>query len=72
MKNLWRGAFNYRQTAVVLYRYAHSKRQAWKVMCDELAKKDGIHPSVVYSLFDGSKDNHEISIEMEVKENERP
>ena len=73
-KSLWRGAFNYRQTAVVLYRYAHTERQAWLQMCRSLARKDGVPPSVVLCLFDGSRDNFEITIETEWKEDsdERP
>jgi len=74
LKNLFRGVFNYHQTAIVLYRYANSKRQAWLVMCRFLAEKDGVHPSVVMGLFDGIQDNYEITIETEWKEaeDERP
>lgn len=57
MKTKYRGAFNYRQTAKVLYAYAHSKKQAWAVFCRRLAKQDGVAVSVVMSLFDGSTDN---------------
>ncbi len=70
IKNCYRGAFNFHQTAKVMYAYAYTERQAWAIFCQRLAKKDGVHPSVVYNLFDGSKDNHEITIEMEVKEDE--
>ena len=69
-KQLYKGIFNYSREIFVLYRYAHTERQAWKVMCDFLAKGDSIHPNVVYNLFAGSKDNYKISIEMEVRENE--
>lgn len=62
-KIAYRGAFNYRQTAIIIYRSAFSKRQAWKLMCDELARRDGVHPSVVYNLFNGEKDNFTIEEE---------
>ncbi len=68
VKHLFRGAFNYRQTAIVLYRQAYSERQAWLSMCKHLAGNDGVNPSVVMSLFDGTRDNYEIKIETEFKE----
>ena len=70
VKSLWRGAFNFRQTAKVMYAYAFSERQAWDIFCQRLAKKDGVHPSAVYGIFDGSRDNFQITIETEIKEDE--
>ncbi len=71
MKKLWRGFFNYSGAVEKpLYRYAHTKRQAWKIMCDSLAKKHGVHPSHVYGLFDGSRNNYEITIEIDFREGE--
>ncbi len=70
MKNLWRGAFNLRQTVVILYRHAYSHKQAWLIMCRHMAKTDGVDLRVVMSLFDGSRDNYEITIETEFKESE--
>lgn len=64
-KTLWRGVFNYgRSVERPMYRAAYSRRQAWKLMCDELAKKHGVEPRYVYSLFDGSKQNFEIEPEI--------
>ena len=51
-----------------MYRYAYTKRQAWKVMCDEIAKRNGVPKAYVYGLFDGAKPNFEITVEMEVKD----
>ncbi len=56
-KVLWRGAFNYRQSAKVMYAYAHSKKQAWTIFCRRLAERDGVAISVVMGLFDGTRDN---------------
>ena len=70
MKQLFRGCFNYSREVHILYRYAYTKRQAWKVMCDALADKHGVKPRYVYGLFDGQLPNFEITIELEVRENE--
>jgi len=69
LKQLFRGAFNYqRSMEPILYRYAYTERQAWKVMCDAIAKRNDVPKAYVYGIFDGSKPNFEITIEMEVKE----
>ncbi len=70
MKSLWRGVFNYNRDVEILYAYAASKKQAWLVMCKRMAKKQGVIPSIVMNYFDGSRPNYEITIEMEVKEDE--
>ncbi len=70
-KTLWRGVFNYAQSVEKpLYRHAYTKKQAWKIMCDFLARKYGLHPSVIYNHFDGSKNNYELTIELEFREGE--
>lgn len=69
-KNLYRGAFNYRSIARVEYTYANSCKQAWFVFCRRLAKKDGVDPRVVMGLFDGSRDNFEITCEVAFIEDE--
>lgn len=70
VKQLFRGAFNYaRSMEPIIYRHAYTKKQAWKIMCDEIAKRNGVPRSYVYGIFDGSKPNYEITVEMEVKEN---
>ena len=51
-----------------MYRQAFTKRQAWKLFCDIIAKRHEIHPSHVYALFDGSKRNFDITIETEFME----
>ena len=71
MKSLFRGAFNYRQSSKVMYAYAHTERQAWFVFCQRLAKKDGVSPSMVMGLFDGTRANYEITIEMEMRETDK-
>ncbi len=68
MKHLWRGSFNYRQTVKILYTYACTEKQAWFILCKRLAKKDSVDPHVVMGLFDGSRDNFDITIETEFRE----
>jgi len=68
MKNLYRGVFNNRQSAVILYRQAHSCKQAWLIMCRHIADKDGVNPRTVMELFDGTHDNFEITVETEFRE----
>jgi len=67
IKNLYRGAFNYRNSVNVLYAYAFSPEQARVIMCRRLAKRHGVHPAVVLSLF-GDGENYEITVELEIKE----
>ncbi len=61
LKTKYRGAFNYHQTAKVLYAYAYSKTQAWAIMCRRLAEKDGIGVLTVMQKFNGKMDNYEIT-----------
>lgn len=68
LKRLWRGVFKYPGGAVVVeYTYSYSRDQARVIMCQRLAKRDGVHPSVVLGMFDDG-DNYTIETEMEIKE----
>ena len=69
-KSLFRGAFNYRQSAVVLYSYAFTEKQAWLVFCRRLAKKHDVSLQTVMGLFDGKKDNYQITMEVEYHDND--
>ena len=70
-KTLYRGVFSYsRSVEKPIYRYAFTEKQAWRLMCDCLAKKHEVHPSHVLALFDGSKANFSIEIETEFHEKE--
>ena len=68
VKNLFSGRFNYSLEIFVMYRYAFSEKQAWKLFCEELSGKHNVSTSAVMNLFDGSKDNFEIKNETEFKE----
>ncbi len=66
VKTLFRGVFNYQRSAEpIMYRRAYTERQAWKLMCDEIARRNDVPKSYVYGIFDGSRPNFEITIEME-------
>lgn len=68
VKTLFRGVYNYAQSVEpIMYRWAYTERQAWKLMCDAIAKRNDVPKSYVYGLFDGSKPNFEITIEKEIK-----
>ena len=67
-KSLWRGAFNFQKSARVMYAYAFTERQAWMIFCRRIAEKDLVPVSVVMGTFDGSRDNYEITVEMEIKD----
>lgn len=68
IKNKYRGVFNYSREVYILYRYAFTEKQAWKLMCDEIARLHEVHPSHVFAMFDGSRDNFSIEVELEIKE----
>jgi len=65
MKALYRGQFNLNRFPVIIYRQAHSEKQAWLRMCRAIARKDKVDPRVVMNTFDGSRDNYKIEIEGE-------
>lgn len=67
-KNIFVGVFNLNREVFVERTYAASERQAWFVICRRLAKKTGVHSSVVMNHFDGSKDNYKIQLEVEFEE----
>jgi len=67
-KQLFKGVFSYRCELQREYAYAFSKEQARVVMCRRLAKKHGVHQSVVLSMFNGERDNYQITIETEMRE----
>lgn len=68
VKNLYRGSFNLNHEVFAEYAYAYTERQAWAVFCRRIAKKTGVHPRVAMNHFNGEKDNHNITMEMEIKE----
>ncbi len=69
VKSKWRGVFVYNCfVEEPIYRHAFTQKQAWKLMCDVLARKHGIHPSHVYALFDGSRANFSVEPEILFKE----
>ena len=68
VKQLFKGLFSYRCELQREYTYAYSKDQARLIMCQRLAKKHDVNPSIVMGLFDGSRNNYSIEIETEFRE----
>lgn len=63
MKKKFKGAFSYFGEIFELYRYAHSKAQAKKLMIEGsngLAAKLGVYPQRLYTYFNDSTDNWKI------------
>ena len=71
VKQLWRGSFNIKTSPRIEYAQAYTKKQAWLVLCRRIAKKDGVDPTAVMDLFDGTRDNYSIELEMEITEEAR-
>lgn len=44
-----------RTKTVVIYRNAHSEKQAWLLMCNAIAKEQSVDPGVVCRYFDYEK-----------------
>lgn len=68
IKQHYRGKFVFNRNSYVFYRYAYSERQAWLRMCQEIAKKHGVSPSMVMGYFDGPEGSYKIEIETEFRE----
>ena len=59
----YRCTFNYGHEIIIKYEWAWSGRQAKNFAMRKLAKEHGVHPSHVFALFDGSKDNFSVERE---------
>lgn len=70
MKKLWKGIFVFNRETYIIYRQAHTKRQAWVIFCRNIAKKQGVIPSQAMNYFNGDADNFSIQVETEFKETE--
>jgi len=64
-KDLFCGIFNFYREVYVVRSQATTERKAWANMCFQLAKKKGISPRQVMQIFDGTRDNFSIQLEME-------
>jgi len=70
LKQLFRGAFKLNHVTRIEYAYAYTERQAWAVMCKRMAKKDGVTDQAVMGLFNGDRDNYQITIEVEIRKSQ--
>lgn len=60
---LYKGVFLYSHEMIIKYTHAPSEKSAKMRMINQLAREHEVHPSVVYSIFDGSKNNYRIEEE---------
>jgi hypothetical protein len=68
LKHLWKGIFNRSGEVIILRTHATTERLAWVNFCHQISKRDEVHVSHVMAQFDGSRDNYEITKEVEFKE----
>ena len=59
----WRGVFNFNHQVIIKYLHAYSKEQAKVFMLRRIASEQNVSYGVVYSMFNGSKDNFAIEEE---------
>ena len=64
---LWIGSFNFSHELVTKHTWAPTWASAKNRMLRRIAADHGVDFGVVYGMFDGTKDN--FTVEMEVKEN---
>ena len=68
VKNLYRGCFNYAHEVEIRRTTASSGRQAKIFMMHQLAREHGVSYAAVSRIFDGSKPNFGVELEIEDKE----
>lgn len=57
--------FNLTQEVLIERTYAASERQAWLLFCKRIAKKRQVSERQIMQIFNGDRDNFNISLEME-------
>lgn len=68
MKNLYRGMFNLSREILIERAYAASERQSWLLFCHRIAKRRGVPVRNIMKIFDGSRPNYNITLEMKFEE----
>lgn len=69
-KQLWYCIQSFRLHDETGYLYAYTKRQAFVAMCHRMARKQGVHPSVVFKYFNDNPSQHQEILELEIQEGE--
>ena len=70
IKQLYRGKFVFNRQDFCEYAYAYTEAQAKIVMARRIAKKQEVLPVVVLGWLKDHPNSYEISIELEVKEDD--
>ena len=70
LKSLYRGTYNLAQTVFIERIQAYSPAQAHFLFCNRIAKRRGVPARNILKIFDGSRPNYEISLEMEFTESD--
>lgn len=70
VKSLYCGVFNFKHERYIQYAHAYNCKQAWLLMCKQIAKKQGVPNRMVMNYFNGEKDNFKIDLETAFTESE--
>jgi len=68
MKSLFKGTYNLAQTVFIERVQAFSIAQAHFLFCNRIARRRGVPPRNIMKIFDGTRPNYNISLEMEFEE----
>ncbi len=69
-KSLFRGIFNLTQEVLIERVYAVSERQAHLLFCKRIAKRRQVSERQIMQIFNGTRDNFNITLEYEFTEEE--
>ena len=70
-KQCWKGIFNFNRELYILYAYAFSEKQAKEIFFRRLADRQDVGINTVRNFFNDEKPNYEITLELEIKEDEK-
>lgn len=68
VKHKYKGMFKLKRDLLIMYCYAYTERQAWLNFCRRISNKHGVNIGSVMDVFNGERENYEITIEMEFVE----
>jgi len=67
-KSLFRGIFSLYSETLIERCFAYSPAQAHFLFCNRIAKRRGVPVRNIMQIFDGTRDNFSIQLEMEFTE----
>ena len=70
MKSLFKGTYNLAQTVFIERTQAYSIAQAHFLFCNRIAKRRNVPIRNILRIFDGTRPNYDISLEMIFEESD--